>query len=467
MFSARVFVTAFAVKLGIIWCWVGEARRQMISRRNLLTGTAAAAGEQLRSQQVQGRSPNVVIILMDDLGCHDLVCQGASDLQTPNIDALMASGATFTNWYSNAPLCAPARAALITGRYPIRTGVPVNGRSLPPSEKTIATLLRDAGYATALTGKWHLGSTADTAPNAHGFDYFYGFHEGCVDYYSHRYYWGEPKRVNFHDLWRNREEVFEDGRYLTTRIAEEGVQFIESITSKTLFLYCAFGAPHYPMHAPRTYVERFPGLERERRMYAAMISAADDGVGEILRALDRTGKRQDTLIFFAGDNGATRETRAGQNQRPPTAGSNAPYRGFKFSLFDGGMHVPAAMSWPPVIPPKQTIHEVGMTMDILPTVCQVAGAPLPSDRVIDGRDILPVASLHDKSPHDAIYWSYREQLAVRRGKWKLVLNGLEYDGTPTGEEPLRGDDSTFLSNLEEDPGERRNLRHAYPGSLMS
>jgi arylsulfatase A-like enzyme len=435
----------------------------MISRRDLIAGTAAAAGEQLRPQQPQGRRPNVVIILMDDLGYHDLGCQGAADVRTPNLDALAASGAIFSNWYSNAPLCAPARAALMTGRYPARAGVPVNGLSLPPSERTIASLLRDAGYATALTGKWHLGSTPGTGPNAHGFEYFYGFHEGCVDYYSHRYYWGEPRRVNFHDLWRNREEVFDDGRYLTERITEEAVQFIEGVTAKLLFLYCAFSAPHYPMHAPRSYIELFPGLERERQTYAAMISAADDGVGEILRALDRTGKRENTFIFFAGDNGATREIRAGLDQRPATAGSNAPYRGFKYSLFDGGTHVPAAMCWPVVIPAKQTVHEAGMTMDILPTVCQAAGVPVPADRVIDGKNILPVASARAMSPHDAMYWSYGEQLAVRRGKWKLVLKGMDYDGTPDGEKPPRGDDATFLSNLEEDPGERRNLRHAHPG----
>jgi arylsulfatase A-like enzyme len=400
---------------------------------------------------------------MDDLGCHDLGFQGAPDLRTPNIDALAQSGAAFSNWYSNAPLCAPARAALMTGRYPMRAGVPVNGRSLPSSERTIASLLRDAGYTTALTGKWHLGSTPDTVPNAHGFDYFYGFHEGCVDYYSHRYYWGEPKRVNFHDLWRNEGEIFEDGMYLTERIAGEAARFIKSVIAKPFFLYCAFSAPHYPMHAPAKYVERFPGLERERQVYAAMIAAADDGVGEILRALDSTGKREDTLIFFAGDNGATREPRAGLNQQPPTAGSNAPYRGFKFSLFDGGMHVPAVMSWPAVIPAGQSIHDVCMTMDLLPTICQAAGVPVPSDRAIDGKDILAVARSHAKSPHDAIYWSNGEQLAVRRGKWKLVLNGTDHDGTPAGEKPLQGDDALFLSDLEEDPGEKRNLRHAKAG----
>ncbi len=172
----------------------------------------------------------------------------------------------------------------MTGRCPIRAGVKQNGIPLPPSERTIAALLKDNGYATALTGKWHLGSTPDTVPNAHGFDYFYGFHEGCVDYFSHRYYWGDPKVVNFHDLWRNRDEIFEDGQYLTERIGAEAARFVARQGGNPFFLYAAFNAVHYPMHAPRKYVERFRGLPPERQMYAAMLSAADDAIGEIERA---------------------------------------------------------------------------------------------------------------------------------------------------------------------------------------
>jgi arylsulfatase A-like enzyme len=351
----------------------------------------------------------------------------------------------------------------MTGRVPIRAGVGVNGRSLPPSEKTIASVLKPAGYATALTGKWHLGPTLDTVPNAHGFDYFYGFHQGCVDFYSHRYYWGEPKVVNHHDLWRNREEIFENGRYLTDRIAEEAAGFIQAQRDNPFFLYCAFNAVHYPMHAPEKYVERFPHLPSERRMYAAMLAAADDGVGRILRALDDTGQRDNTLIWFGGDNGATTEARAGLNQKAATAGSNAPFRGFKFSVFDGGMHVPGIMAWPGVIPPRQVIPEVVMTADLLPTICGAAGVPVPSDRTIDGRDILPVAASGAKSPHDAVFWAEAQQLAVRRGKWKLVINGVVWDGTASGSKPLAGEDALFLSNLEEDPGETRNLRHQHPG----
>src|SRR5579875_1498519 len=165
-----------------------------ISRRSLLAG--ALASTQLRAQNSGAQKPNVVVILFDDLGENDLGYLGATDLKTPNIDRLAAGGTVCRNWYSNAPVCAPARSALMTGRCPLRAGVPSNGHPLRPSEITLASALKGVGYATALTGKWHLGSTPESVPNAHGFDYFYGFHEGCVDYFSHRFYWGEPKRAN-------------------------------------------------------------------------------------------------------------------------------------------------------------------------------------------------------------------------------------------------------------------------------
>jgi len=433
-----------------------------MTRRTLLTGAALQAAQPGRAQAPRNRKPNVIVILMDDLGCRDLGVYGAADLKTPNIDSIARSGARFENWYSNAPVCAPARAALMTGRFPIRAGMPDNGLDLPPREKMIPALLKPAGYATACIGKWHLGVTPETVPNARGFDYYYGFHSGCVDYYSHRYYWGEPKRVNYHDLWRNREEVFEDGQYLTERIAQETCQFIEAHGSQPFFIYTAFNAVHYPMHAPKKYVERFPGLAPERRMYAAMLAAADDGVGQILRSLDRMGQRENTLIFVLGDNGATTESRAGLGQQPATAGSNGVFRGFKFSLFDGGMHVPGIMSWPGVIPKEQVIRELVMTADILPTVCQVAGVEIPRDRTIDGRNALTVAASREKSPHGEIFWGSGQQLAVRRGNWKLVIDGITYDRTENGRKPLAGDDALFLSDLEKDPGEKTNLRRQHP-----
>jgi arylsulfatase A-like enzyme len=437
----------------------------MVSRRDLLSGAAAFAGAATQAGAAATRPPNFVLFLADDLGCHDIGAWGATDLKTPNIDALAASGARFTDWYAAAPVCAPSRSAVLTGRYPIRAGVPDNGPPLGPSERTIASLLKPAGYATGIFGKWHLGSTPETVPNAHGFDRFLGFHSGCIDYYSHRYYWGEPRQVNYHDLWRDRTEVFEDGQYTTELFAREAAQFVRDNRANPFFLYVPFNGVHYPMHAPRKYVERFPNLEQERRMYAAMLSAVDDGVGQVIRTLRELRLLDNTLVFFSADNGATREARAGLGGKPATAGSNAPFRGNKFSAFDGGMHVPMVMSWPGAIPKGQVLHQMGNHVDLLPTICKAAGAAVPSDRTMDGFDALPLAVSGAKSNHDAIFWSSGGQLAVRRGNWKLVKNGKLFDGTPDGNQPLGGDDSLFLSNLGEDPGESKNLRHRNPAMV--
>ena len=431
-----------------------------LTRRAFVGGAATAS---LALAQSSNTKPNVVVILFDDLGVNDQGYLGATDLKTPNIDRLAAGGTVCRNWYSNAPVCAPARSALMTGRCPLRAGVPNNSIPLRPSEITLAVALKDAGYATALTGKWHLGDTPETVPNAHGFDYFYGFHAGCVDYYSHRFYWGDPRIANYHDLWRNREEIFEDGQYLTERIGQEACGFIASVpNTKPLFLYTAFNAVHYPMHAPQKYVNRFSNLSPERRMYAAMLSAADDALGEIVSTLERTGRRENTIIYVLGDNGATTERRGGLNNKPATAGRNTPFRGFKFSTFDGGMHVPALVNWAGHIPAGRINHEILMTADIFPTTCGLAGAPVPTDRTLDGHDIWPVLTAGGKSPHEFVAWSEGPQLAIRKGKWKLVLNGVVHDGTPAGEKPLTGDDEVFLSNLEEDIGESHNLRHQNP-----
>jgi arylsulfatase A-like enzyme len=432
----------------------------MLSRRELLGAAAATAAAQTRRSA--RRPPNFVVFLADDLGCHDVGAWGAADLKTPHIDALAAGGTRFTNWYAAAPVCAPSRGALLTGRYPLRNGVADNGAPLRATEQTIAALLKPAGYATAAVGKWHLGSSPDTVPNAHGFDRYFGFHSGCFDYYSHRYYWGEPRTVNYHDLWRDRTEIFEDGQYSTELFSREAVRFVRDNHAQPFFLYLAFNGPHYPMHAPANYKQRFPDLPPERQTYAAMIAAVDDAVGEVVRTLRESRQLDDTLIFFTGDNGATREARAGLNQKPATAGSNAPFRGNKFSAFDGGMHVPMVQHWPGVIPGGRVVQEVGSHLDLLPTVCQAAGVPLPAGRTYDGFDALPLSRDGAHSKHDAIFWSQGGQLAVRRGEWKLVKNGRTYDGTPAGNQPLGGDDALFLSNLTQDPGESMNLRHRYP-----
>lgn len=427
------------------------------SRRTALSALAGG----LASAQTRRTPPNVIVFVLDDLGCKDLGYLGAPGLQTPQIDALARGGAIMEQWYSNAPVCAPARASILSGRYPARAGVATNGSELTPGIPTIANTLRAGGYRTAAIGKWHLGSRNQTDPNAHGFDRFYGFHSGCVDFYSHRYYWGEPRRVNYHDLWRDRTEIFEDGQYLTHRITEETVAFIDQNRSRPFFVYAAYNAPHYPMHAPAAYLDRFPTLPPERRIYAAMIAAVDDGIGQIRRTLERTGLFDNTLILFVGDNGATTEKRAGLHEQYATAGDNGIFKGFKFSLFDGGVHVPAFASWPERIRPGTRITHPLLSMDLLPTIADAAGLRTPEG--VDGRSALRVITDGAPSPHDYLFWDQGGQQAVRKGRWKLVLNGRLYDRRPDGGRPLTGEDAVWLSDLSEDPGETKNLRHLHPG----
>ena len=427
----------------------------LIGRREFLAGSAAAVAP----GAAPAARPNIMVIVMDDLGCRDLGYLGATDLATPNLDALAMAGVRFPNWYSNAPVCAPARSAILSGRYPAKAGVPTNGPEMTPGIATLGNQFRAAGYRTAAIGKWHLGTSAQSCPNGHGFEYFYGFHAGCVDFYSHRFYWGDPRVVNYHDLYRNREEVFEDGRYLTERITDEAVGFLERTRGTPFCAYVAYNAPHYPMHAPDKYKQRFPHLAPERRTYAAMIAAVDDGIGQIRKALADSGRLQNTLIFVVGDNGATVEKRAGLNQEFATAGRNGVFKGFKFSLFDGGMHVPGFLHWPAGQGRPREIATPVQSMDILPTALDAAG--LPPAAGADGGSLLPLLA-GGKPPRDTLYWHQNGQTAIRRGEWKLVMDGRLYDRRPDGAQPLQGEDALWLSNLEQDPGETKNLRRVHP-----
>jgi arylsulfatase A-like enzyme len=426
--------------------------------------------------------------MTDDEGIGDVGVYGAKDLRTPNMDALANSGARFTSWYSAAPMCSPSRAAVMTGRYPIRAGVrnivnPHSDEGLPGSEVTLAKLLKAQGYTTGIIGKWHLGDRPESRPNAQGFDYFFGFLSGCLDYYSDMFYWVDERRgqVNFHDLWRNNTEIWEDPAYLTELITAEAKRFIAANKSRPFFLFVPYNAPHYPMLAPQKYIDRYPDLPRQRRVYAAMVSAVDDGIGEITEEVRKAGLTNNTLVFFQSDNGATieaRQTVQFSGSTPRKCGSNAPFRGYKFSLFEGGIRMPAWVSWPGTIPAGQVIHEVGIGMDIFVTAAKAAGARIPSDRIIDGRDIMPMVTQNANSPHDVLFWLGQggprqpgnlimdgEQIAVRKGKWKLILNGILGVALPTGvadEDKMKGDDLVFLVDVENDPGETTNLRFQHP-----
>ncbi len=405
--------------------------------------------------------PNILIFYCDDLGYGDVGFNGAEDVKTPHLDRLAASGVCFTQWYSNSPVCSPSRASLLTGRVPHRCGVPDNteGRGfpgLPEDELTLAQLLKKDGYKTGLCGKWHLGSTPESTPNAKGFDSFYGFHGGCVDYYSHLFVWGAD--VPLHDLWRNEEEIYENGQYLMHSITREALDFLDKNQDDPFFLYVAFNAPHYPMHAPPEYFERFAHLPEPRRTQAAMVATIDDAVGAIIGKLEALGLRENTVVYFQSDHGPSNERRNFLRQETDeiyTGGSTGGLRAHKASLFEGGIRVPSLMSWPGQIPAGQRCNEVGVAVDILPTMLNIAGVPLPQDRVLDGVDILPMAKGQAGSPHGDLFWGFKNQRAVRRGPWKLVLH-------PMLDFERFADDDIFLANMEDDPGETQNLAGLRP-----
>ncbi len=391
---------------------------------------------------------------------------GATDFRTPHLDRLAGSGARFTYWYSNSPVCSPSRAALLTGRYPGNAGVRSilaghrTATGLPRGVPTLATALRGLGYQTAMCGKWHLGVADGSRPDDHGFDDWFGFLAGCVDYYSHIFYWGAAggKYDPTHDLWLNGEEVYCNGEYLTDLITERAAAYIRraSRSHQPFFLFVPYNAPHYPMHAPQRYLDRFPHLPPDRRIMAAMLSAVDDGVGEIMAELERQETRGNTCVFFMSDNGPSRETRNWLDGRtdPYYGGSAGMLKGHKFSLYEGGIRSPAIMSWPDRIPAEQVIQEPGAAMDIFPTFLTAAGGDTAGYE-LDGLDVLAMVADGAASPHHELFWEMGRQTAVRRGPWKLVLNGQLVEGAPS-------EDEVHLSDLRTDMAETDNLKERYP-----
>ena len=418
--------------------------------------------------------PNVVVIVSDDQGYGDLSCMGATDFRTPRLDALARSGVRFSSFYANSPVCSPSRASLLSGRYPGNAGVRnilMGYRTtpgLPANVPTLATALKQEGYQTGLVGKWHLGAAEGSRPNDHGFDESFGHLAGAFDYYSHLI-WSAANReivvngkkgIGFlvHDLWENGQEVWHDGHYSTDLFGERAVQYIRRAAGREdpFFLYVGFNAPHHPMHAPEQYKERFPDLPPDRRIMAAMVSAMDDQIGAMMDELERQGVRENTIVFFMSDNGPSRQSRNRLDGTldPYYGGSTGKMKGHKFSLFDGGIRVPSMLSWPAQIPAGQVVDEVAVAMDIFPTVLRAVGGD-PTTYELDGLDLTPMLTEGAASPHDELFWELGVQTAVRRGRWKLVLNGQLIQ-----EEPRP--DPVFLADLQADLAESRNLAGEQP-----
>ena len=406
--------------------------------------------------------PNIVVILADDLGNADLGYRG-SDIKTPNIDRLAKEGVQLESFHG-MPVCTPARAALMTGRYPMRYGLqtlvifPNHSYGLPTDERTLPQALKEAGYRTMMVGKWHLGHADQKFwPNNRGFEYFYGNTVGEVDYFTHQ-------RSGVTDWQRNGKFITEKG-YVTTLFGDEAVRLIEKQDkTKPFFLYFASLAPHAPYQAPKADEDRYASTIKDptRRTYAAMITSLDDQVGRIVAALDKRGLRENTLIIFSSDNGGPRsavvasgahskeERSASGVKQESLPASNGEFRGGKGSLHEGGVRVPTIFNWPARLKPGVVNEQLHM-VDIMPTALALAGAKAnPADKPLDGVDIWATVAEGKPSPHEDILVNVEAfRGAVIKGKWKLVKIAL-----------LPG--KTELFDLAADPGEKNDVAAQNP-----
>jgi len=431
------------------------------TRRDFLKVLGLTAGSLMMPQAVFGRQktarkPNVVLIFTDDQGSIDVNCYGAKDLYTENLDRLAAEGTRFTQFYVGAPVCSPSRAALMTGRYPRCAGLLSNapsdkGRPGMPSEQvTIAEMMKSAGYATGHIGKWHLGYTPETMPNGQGYDYSFGHMGGCIDNYSHFFYWQGPNR---HDLWRNGQEVWHEGEFFGDLMVDECKNFIDGHRDEPFFLYSAINMPHYPLQGIEKWRKKYEHLEDPRRIYAAFVSTMDELIGKVVRHLDESGLRENTLIIWLSDHGHSIESRTFSG-----GGSSGDYRGHKFTLWEGGLRVPCSVSWPGRIPQNATRAQMAASIDWMPTIAEYCGVK-PPDVNIDGKSIVPLIESADApTPHDVLHWETGKHWAIRQGNWKLVHNGpaTDYKGRNIPQV------ENFLSNMIEDVTETKNLAEAHP-----
>jgi arylsulfatase A-like enzyme len=420
-----------------------------ISRRELVRGAAAgvvalALGVERMSPAPPARPPNIVFILADDLGYADVACYGRPDVRTPNIDRLAADGVRFLQGYANSAVCSATRVALITGRYQyrLRLGLeePLAGNpnlGLDPSHPTLPSLLKKAGYGTTLVGKWHLGVLPKFGPLQSGYDHFYGFRGGAVDYYSHASPAGKP------DLWDGDVPIERSG-YLTELLGDRAVEVVNGYAKarRPFLLSLHFSAPHWPWEAPGDSAEsarigKVPGglfhLDGgSQATYRRMIEAMDQQIGRVLEALRAGGLTDNTIVIFTSDNGGERFS------------DTWPFTGRKTELLEGGLRIPAIISWPARLPRGRTSDQVAITMDWLPTLLAAAGAAPDPAYPSDGMNLLPILTGRAPTAPRTLYWRYKGQAqrAMRDGDLKF----------------LKILDHTFLFDVVADPLERANLK---------
>ncbi len=404
--------------------------------------------------------PNMIVVLCDDLGYADVGFNGCKDIPTPNIDRIAKNGVKCTSGYAPYSVCGPSRAGLITGRYGQRFGFernpyydpnnPIEG--LPKEEKTFGEVLKPAGYRSGIVGKWHMGAHPSNHPLNRGFDYFYG-HLGGGHYYL-------PENLTIQDSYTPKagwEEVYSTWtmknheaipprKYLTEEFSDAAVEFVATSKDKPFFLFLSYNAPHGPLQATEKYLSRFPNLEGNRQIYAAMVSAVDDGVGLLLDKLDELKLTEDTIVFFMSDNGGAERK---------YESDNGVLRGEKSSIWEGGFRVPYAVQWKGVLPAGTEYHKPVSSLDVMGTIVELAGAPVDPARPLDGVNLIPYLSgKNSGTPHEAIYLRKFDQdkYAIRKGDYKLMIH-------------FKGANPT-LYNLEKDIGEKNDIAGQHPEKVQ-
>ncbi len=390
--------------------------------------------------------PNILFIVGDDMGYGDVGFHHCKDIPTPNLDALAASGVSFSNGYVSGPYCSPTRAGLLTGRYQERFGHEFNPsggtQGLPLTETTIADRLKSAGYVTGIVGKWHLGAQESMHPQKRGFDEFFGFLGGAHSYFKSA------------GIMRGTDQV-DELDYTTDAFGREAVSFIDKYQKQPWFLYLAFNAVHTPMDATDDRLAKFPNIEnQQRRTYDAMMLAMDEAIGTVRKKLADLGLEKNTFVIFISDNG-------GPTMKGVTVNgsSNLPLRGSKRTTLEGGIHVPFIVSWPGKVKPGK-FDLPAIQLDLTATAFAVAGVDVKPEWKIDGVNLLPFLTGTKKgAPHDALYWRFGEQMAIRKGDYKLVRYDSNADTNTGAKQPVT---TTKLYNLKEDLGETKDLATLNP-----
>lgn len=451
-------------------------RLQAALKKKAPAARSTTSGQAKPHSEGTAGSPNVVLIFADDMGWGDVGYHGYKDVITPNIDRIAREGVQFSNGYVSASVCGPSRAGLMTGVYQQRVGAGENASAtgfpdkmperfrmsgLPTSQSTLAEILRPHGYRSGMIGKWHLGVEQPLRPHHRGFNFFWGFLNG-----SHSYTEWEPKFAQRKDAW----PVFRNDKllpaqkdiYLTDLFSDRAVGFIKHKSDKPFFLYLSYNAVHHPWQVPQKYLERTKHLKggEDRRFFAAMILAMDDGVGRVFDALEETGKLDNTMVIFLSDNGSPRgqglkpKPKDAKMPRGETVMSNpGPHRGFKGDTYEGGIKVPFTIRWPGKIKPGTTYDHPVSALDIVPTVAATVGVKKPEKgHFFDGVDLLPFLSGEkgDTRPHNTLYWRRDNDYAIREGDWKLQWNDAS------------GNLSIKLFDLAKDPGEYHDLANKHP-----